>query len=92
MNKIYGTEFMVKSLTFISEPYCGVDTDSHGKILKELAELIDAGKIKSYLQKSLRLDLNGLRKGHQTTEDGRSMGMVGLSVNVEIKGGNPPFT
>jgi hypothetical protein len=62
MNKIYGTEFMAKSLTFIWEPYYGVDTDSHGKVLKELAELVNAGKIKSYLQKSLRLDLNRLRK------------------------------
>jgi len=77
MNKIYGTEFMAKSLTFIWEPYYGVDTDSHGKVLKELAELVNAGKIKSYLQKSLRLDLNRLRKSqppatsHQTIEDVR---------------------
>jgi len=34
MNKIYGTEFMAKSLTFIWEPYYGVDTDSHEKVLK----------------------------------------------------------
>ena len=92
MNEIYGTEFMTKSLTFIWEPYYGVDTDSHGKVLKELAELVDAGKIRSYLRKSLRLDLNGLRKEHQTIEGERIMGKVGLGVNVEIKGGNPPFT
>jgi hypothetical protein len=91
MNKIYGTEFMVKSLTFIWEPYYGVDTDSHAEIPKELAELIDAEKIKSYLRKSLMLDLNRLRKGHQTIEDGRIMGIVDLGVSVEIKGGNPPF-
>jgi hypothetical protein len=40
-----------------------VDANSHGKILKELVELVDVGKIKSYLEKGLRLDLNELRKG-----------------------------
>jgi hypothetical protein len=45
MNKIYGTEFMAKSLTFIWEHY-GVDTESNGKILGELTELVDAERSK----------------------------------------------
>ncbi len=99
MDKMYGTEFMAKSLTFVWEllgtkPYYGVDTESHGKMLKKLAILVNEEKMKSHLTKSLRLDLEGLREGHGLIEGGGSMGKVGLDVDVEAEGreGKAAFT
>lgn len=93
---MYGTEFMAKSLSFIWEllstkPYYGIDAESHGKMLEELASLVDEGKIKCHLQKRFRLDLEGLRKAHETIEEGGSMGKNGLGVDVESDHGNAPF-
>ncbi len=82
---MYGTEFMAKSLSFIwallgTKPYYGVDVDSHGKILKELAELVDQGVIKCTLKQTLKLDLEGLRKAHRIIEKGGSIGKIGLEI------------
>ena len=64
-----------------------------GKVLKELAELVDAGKDQELFAEELEVGiLNGLRKEHKTIEGERIMRKVSLGVNVEIKGGNPPFT
>ncbi|KIY02020.1 uncharacterized protein Z520_02158 [Fonsecaea multimorphosa CBS 102226] len=85
MNKMYGTEFMAKSLSFIWEllgtkPYYGVDVNSHGNILKELASLVDTGTIKSHLQNRLPLTLEGAREGHSLVEAGSSIGKNGLGI------------
>ncbi|TKA75528.1 hypothetical protein B0A55_03529 [Friedmanniomyces simplex] len=85
---MYGTEFMAKSLTFIWEllgtkPYYQVQMDSHGKILKQLAEWIDDGTIKCHLKQTLPLTLEGVRKGHELLEASGAMGKVGLSVDAE---------
>ncbi|KAK5460968.1 hypothetical protein LTS15_003031 [Exophiala xenobiotica] len=83
---MYGTEFMAKSLTFIWEllgtkPYYHVDVESHGEILRELAELVDRGEIKTHLTKSLPLTLEGLREAHEKwVGGGKMMGKVGLYV------------
>ena len=76
--KMYGTEFMAKSLSFVwallgTKPCYGVDVDSYDKILKELAELVVRGKIKCTLKQTLRLDLEGLRKAHEIIEQGGSI-------------------
>ena len=94
MDKMYGTKFLAKSLSFHwcllgTKPYYGVDTDSHGKILKELAELLDAGKAKCHMTKTFRLTLEGLRKGHEEIEGGSSMGK--LALGVDVKGDGEPF-
>ncbi|KAH0000433.1 quinone oxidoreductase, partial [Aureobasidium melanogenum] len=91
--QMYGTEFMSKSLSFVWEllgtkPWYGVDMDSHGKILEELRQLVEDGKVKTHLQQSFRLDLEGLRKAHEAIESGGSMGKNGLSVDFG-EGGTP---
>lgn len=47
--QMYGTAFMAKSLCYVWEllgtkPYYGVDVESHGRILRELARLVDKGR------------------------------------------------
>ena len=84
----YGTEWLAKSLTFVwaligTKPYYHVDEDSHGKILKELAEMIDNGSIKCHHQQTLPLTLDGLRKAHEQVEASGVMGKIGLSVDVK---------
>jgi len=85
---MYGTEWLAKSLTFVWEllstkPVYGVDLDSHGKILKELAQLIDDGTIKCHLKQTFPLTVDGLRKGHEMLEASGAMGKVGLSVDAD---------
>jgi NADPH:quinone reductase-like Zn-dependent oxidoreductase len=94
---MYGTAFMAKSLCYVWEllgtkPYYGVDVESHGSILRELARLVDKREIKCHLQKRLRLDLEGLRKGHEIIERGGSIGKVGLGVDVDGDGGREVFS
>ncbi|PYH75425.1 quinone oxidoreductase [Aspergillus uvarum CBS 121591] len=92
--KMYGTEFMSKSLTFVwcllgTKPYHKVDVDSHHRILEELSELIDSGKIRCHLTKRLKLTLEGVRKGHELLESGGSIGKVGLG--LDEAGPGEPF-
>ncbi|KAK4960312.1 hypothetical protein LTR10_003206 [Elasticomyces elasticus] len=90
---MYGTEWMAKSLTFVWEllstkPYYKVEDqmDSHGKILKQLADLIDNGTIKCHLQQTLPLTLDGLRSGHEILEASGAMGKIGLSFDAVDEG------
>jgi NADPH:quinone reductase-like Zn-dependent oxidoreductase len=88
MDKMYGTKFMSKSLSFHwaligTKPYWGVEKDSHGQILKELKCAMEEGKVKCHLTKTLRLTLEGLRKGHEEIEGGSSMGKLVLGVDAE---------
>ena len=88
--EMYGTEAMAKSISFVWEllgtkPYYGVNLDSHGRILEELKELIDKGIIFCHLTKRLRLDLKGLKKGHELIETGGSMGKIGLGIEEEAE-------
>ena len=82
---MYGTEFMAKSLSFVwallgTKPYYHVDVDSHGKILQELARLVDQGTIQCTLNQTFSLTLEGLRRAHQAIEQGGSVGKNGLDV------------
>lgn len=91
MDKMYGTEFMAKSLTFVwcllgTKPYYHVDAESHGKILKELKELLEQGKVKCHMTQSMKLNLKGLREAHETIEGGSQMGKLALAVDVEGEG------
>jgi zinc-binding alcohol dehydrogenase family protein len=88
MNKMYGTEFMAKSLSFIWEllgtkPYYGVDVNSHGNILQELASLVEKGVIKSHATKTLPLTLEGVREGHRLVEAGGSIGKNALGIEED---------
>jgi NADPH:quinone reductase-like Zn-dependent oxidoreductase len=97
MDKMYGTEFMAKSLTFVWEllgtkPYYGVDVDSHGKILRELAQLLDDGQVKCHLKQRLKMNEAGIREGHEIIQGGSSMGKVGLDVDQgDDKSGKAAF-
>ena len=80
---MYGTEFMAKSLTFVwallgTKPYYGVDVESHGRILKELAQKLDDGKVKCHCMQKLKVDEHGLRKAHEIIEGGKAIGKVAL--------------
>lgn len=89
---MYGSEFMAKNLSFVWEllstkPFYGVEMTSHGKILRELAELVDKGEIKTHLTKRLPLTLAGVREGHRLVEEGRTIGKNALGVDEdEVKG------
>jgi NADPH:quinone reductase-like Zn-dependent oxidoreductase len=85
---MYGTEWMAKSLTYVWEllgtkPYYGVELDSHGKILKELAKLVDDGVFKCHHTQTLPLTVDGLRKAHEKIEESGVIGKIGLGVDVE---------
>lgn len=84
---MYGTEFMAKSLSFIWEllgtkPYYGVDVESHGRILQELAKLLEESKVQCHLQQKFSLDVKGLREAHEIIESGGSIGKNGLAIDV----------
>ncbi|KAI9693402.1 MAG: hypothetical protein M1820_009331 [Bogoriella megaspora] len=88
MDKMYGTEFMSKSLTYVwalvgTKPYYGVDVESHGRILEQLARWIDEGKIKCHLQQKLPLTADGLRRAHEIIEGGKAVGKVGVGIGVD---------
>ncbi|KAK5125153.1 hypothetical protein LTR85_000829 [Meristemomyces frigidus] len=85
---MYGTEWMAKSLTFVWEllgtkPFYHVDVDSHGKILKQLAEMLDNGTVKCHHKKTLPLTVDGLRQAHEQIEASGVMGKIGLAVDAE---------
>ncbi|CAA9961232.1 Quinone oxidoreductase [Pyrenophora teres f. maculata] len=80
---MYGTEFMAKSLTFVwallgTKPYYGVDVESHGKILNDLAGMLDDGTVKCHCTQKLKVDEEGLRKAHEIIEGGKAVGKVAL--------------
>lgn len=55
--------------------------ESHGEILRDLAELLEKGEVQHHLQQEFRLDVDGLRKAHETIENGSSIGKNGLSID-----------
>jgi zinc-binding alcohol dehydrogenase family protein len=80
---MYATEFMAKSLTFVwallgTKPYYGVNVESHGKILKDLARMLDDGTVKCHCTQKLKLDEEGVRKAHEIIEGGKAVGKVAL--------------
>ena len=94
MSKMYGTEFLAKSLTFVwallgTKPYYGIDAESHGNILRDLANWIDEGKIKCHLQQRVPLTADGVREAHKIIQDGKAIGKVGLGIDVaDLKEGD----
>ncbi|KAJ6474677.1 chaperonin 10-like protein [Mycena vitilis] len=77
--KMYGEEWMAKGLTFVWE-LIGTKP-CHGRILKRLAELLDAGVVKTHLKTRLPLTVEGVRKGHELLASGIVIGKVGLGVD-----------
>ncbi|KAL2006843.1 hypothetical protein VTN00DRAFT_9511 [Thermoascus crustaceus] len=89
--RMYGTQFMAKSLSFIwcllgTKPYYQLDVESHHRILEELAELIDSGRIKCHLVNRLRLTVHGLREAHRIIEKGGNIGKVSLGLTEQGNG------
>ncbi|KAL4736391.1 quinone oxidoreductase [Aspergillus similis] len=83
--RMYGTEFMAKSLSFIwallsTKSVYGVDQITHHEILEELARLVDSSVIKCHLTQQLDLDLAGLREAHRLVEGGGVRGKVALGI------------
>ena len=91
MGEMYGSEFLAKSLTFVwellsSKNWYGVDVESHGKMLADLARWVDEGTVECHLTRRFRLSLKGLREAHGVIEGGGSIGKNGLGVDVEGEG------
>lgn len=83
--KMYGTEFMAKSLSFIwcligTRPVYGTDVESHHRILEDLSRFLDSGIIRCHLTHRLGLTLNGLREAHQSVENGGNIGKTALAI------------
>jgi hypothetical protein len=92
---MYGTQFMSKSLAFIwcwlgTKPYWGIAHEDHHKMLEELAQYIDSGKIKSHLTNRMKLTVEGIRKGHELIESQKMIGKIAFGVGE--KGNGEPFT
>ena len=82
---MYGTEFMAKSMTFVwallgTKPYYRVEPESHGKILKELASLVDHGEIQCHMTQKLQFNRDGIRRAHEIIEEGKAIGKVALGM------------
>ncbi|KAF2766311.1 hypothetical protein EJ03DRAFT_330168 [Teratosphaeria nubilosa] len=91
---LYGTEWIAKSLTYVwcllgTKPYYGVDVDSHGKILRDLARWVDEGLVKCHHTETLPLTVDGVRKAHREIEGGAVIGKLALSLE---HAGNCAFT
>lgn len=94
---MYGTEFLAKSLTFVWEllgtkPYYGVDVESHGAMLKDLAAWLDEGKVKCHLSQTMPLTVQGLRDAHGKVEESGVMGKIGLAVDADGSDVQKAFT
>lgn len=88
--KMYGTEFMAKSLSFIwcligTSPVYGVNTASHHRILEELSQFLESGKISCHLTQRLPLTLDGLREAHRCTESGGNIGKTRVIIDSNSK-------
>jgi NADPH:quinone reductase-like Zn-dependent oxidoreductase len=59
-------------------------------MLEELAEYIDAGKIKCHLTRRLRLTAEGIKEAHRLIESGKMIGKVALGVSEN--GVGQPFS
>ena len=84
--KMYGTQFMSKSLAYIwcwvgTKPYWGIDPDDHHKMLEQLARSVDEGKIKSHLTRRMKLTVANLRKGHELIEGKRVIGKIAFGID-----------
>lgn len=93
---MYGTEWMAKSLAYVwcllgTKPYYGVEPESHGKILKQLAELLDAGTVKCHHTQTLPLTLEGLREAHRQVEESGVKGKIALSAWEKDLNGQQAF-
>ncbi|KAL1963778.1 hypothetical protein VTN77DRAFT_7844 [Rasamsonia byssochlamydoides] len=92
--RMYGTEFMAKSLSFIwcflgTKPVYQVDIDSHHRILEELSHFVDSGHITCHMVQRLQLTLEGVREGHRIIEQGGGIGKTALGIDEPGSGG--PF-
>ncbi|KAI5289589.1 hypothetical protein KEM54_003616 [Ascosphaera aggregata] len=82
--RMYGTEFMSKSLSFMwcligTKPYHGVKIESHQLILELLSELVDRAIIRCNLKKTLPFTLKGLKEAHELSETSKSIGKIALT-------------
>lgn len=93
--KLYGTEFMSKSLTLSWDwlgtgSYHRTNVEKYHDILEALSKLMDEKKIKPTLEKRYKLTLQGLKEAHRQVESKTTIGKVGLGVTEAGEGA--PFT
>ncbi|KAL9107352.1 MAG: hypothetical protein Q9227_007717 [Pyrenula ochraceoflavens] len=86
--QMYGTPAMAKSLSFHwallgTKPYYAIQPTSHGAILEEARKLFEDGTLKCTLRQRVSATLQGLKDGHAIVESGKSIGKVGVEVDLE---------
>ncbi|KAK1145010.1 hypothetical protein N8T08_004725 [Aspergillus melleus] len=89
--KMYSTEFMAKSLSFIwcligTNPVYGVNVESHHRILEESRQFLESGKISRHLTQRLPLTLDGLREAPRGIESGGNLGKTGVAIDTKSDG------
>jgi len=70
---------LVAELMFAA-PIQGINMEGQGKILKEMAELVDSGVIKTTLNATFPWSLQGLKDALNHQGSGKAIGKVGLQV------------
>jgi hypothetical protein len=55
-------------------------------MLEELATYCDSGKIRCHLTSRIKLNVEGLRRGHELIESKTTIGKIGLGVDEEGMG------
>lgn len=79
-----------KSLSFhwefmMCRPATGVNMEAQGRALKQMAKLIDAGKLKSLVTQTMGLSTRNLIRAHDMIEKGNAIGKIVLSVGDDIE-------
>ncbi|KAF2156707.1 quinone oxidoreductase [Myriangium duriaei CBS 260.36] len=87
----YDTQSLSKSLTFSwcwlgSKQYHQADVESQHFMMKTISEWASSGTIKSHLKQRLKLTKEGLVRGHEMIESGKTVGKIGLGVEEEGQG------
>lgn len=75
-----------KSLSFhwefmLAKGSAGVMLESQGRILKQVAKLIDQGVLKPTVTQTFQLSAKNLIKAHEVLESGKAIGKIVLTVN-----------
>lgn len=89
LTALHTTDAFMKSLTFtwelmLSKTVYGNNLESHGRILKTVAQLFDDGTLVSLVTETDTLSVEGLIKAHEKLESGKSIGKLSLKVDDDI--------
>lgn len=86
----HAPEAFSKSLSFswtfmMTRPTTGYNMESQGRVLKQLAKLIDSGKVGGLVTDSKPLSVKNLREAHEKLESGKMIGKMVFTVGDGIE-------